>query len=129
MIIFAACTTGHEKADPEKETGLEPAEISFVKTEHNLGRIIQGEKVGYTFRFTNTGESALVILDAKAGCGCTVPKYNRKPVEPGGSGSIEVVFDSSGRTGKQQKTVTILSNAENSSVRLAIQADIYRDET
>ena len=99
-------------------------EISFEKSEHDLGTVMQGEKVGYNFAFTNTGEGSLMILDASASCGCTVPHFNKEPVPPGGIGTVEVVFDSTGRTGKQSKTVTLKTNGKLRVVQLTIRADI-----
>ena len=129
LLIAVSCAApGDENRDTAKNDEGK-ALIRFEKTEHDMGRILQGERVGYNFLFSNEGEAPLMILEARAGCGCTVPRFSRKPVQPGESGSIEVVFDSSGRMGKQNKTITILSNAAEGSVRLAITADIYRSES
>jgi hypothetical protein len=87
-----------------------------------------GEKVGCIFSYTNTGDADLVIASASASCGCTVPKYDKKPVPPGGSGTIEVVFDTSGREGVQAKTVVVQSNAENNIVILRIIADVTKND-
>jgi len=110
------------------KTGSKP-DIRFEKTEHNLGKILQGEKVGYNFIFTNAGDASLVILDASASCGCTVPKYSKEPIAPGEKGSVEVVFDSSGRMGQQSKTVTLKTNGKVQIVYLTIKADIIRKES
>lgn len=112
----------------EDNTGLKP-DIRFEKTEHNHGRIMQGEKVGYNFIFTNDGDASLVIMDASASCGCTVPKYSKEPIAPGEKGSVEVVFDSSGRMGQQSKTVTLKTNGKVQIVYLTIKADIIRKES
>jgi len=86
----------------------------------------EGEKVGHIFQFTNTGDADLVLTSATASCGCTVPKYNKKPVAPGESGNIEVIFDTSGRDGVQTKTVVVQSNAENNLVILRIIAEVKK---
>lgn len=90
---------------------------------------MQGEKVGYNFIFTNDGDASLVIMDASASCGCTVPKYSKEPIAPGEKGSVEVVFDSSGRMGQQSKTVTLKTNGKVQIVYLTIKADIIRKES
>jgi hypothetical protein len=100
------------------------AVIVFNELEHNFGSIEAGEKVGCIFSFTNTGDADLILTAASASCGCTVPKYEKKPVAPGGKGAIEVVFDSSGRSGLQSKTVVVQSNAENNLIILRIIAEI-----
>jgi hypothetical protein len=66
------------------------------------------------------------LTSATASCGCTVPKYNKKPVAPGDGGTVEVVFDTSGRDGIQTKTVVVQSNAENNLVILRIIAEVKK---
>jgi hypothetical protein len=131
LLLGTACT--NQKSTEvsgmiEDQAGLKP-DIRFEKTEHDLGRILQGEKVGYNFIFTNEGDASLVILDASASCGCTVPKYSSEPIAPGEKGSVEVVFDSSGRMGQQRKTVTLKTNGKVQMVHLTIKADIIRKES
>jgi hypothetical protein len=131
LLLGAACTNQKSTevaGTVADKTGLKP-DIRFEKTEHNLGRILQGEKVGYNFIFTNDGDASLVIMDASASCGCTVPKYSREPIAPGEKGSVEVVFDSSGRMGQQSKTVTLRTNGKVQIVYLTIKADIIRKES
>jgi hypothetical protein len=132
LLLFGGGCTNQKSTEVsgtvEDQTGLKP-EIGFEKTEHNLGRIVQGEKVGYNFIFTNDGGASLVILDATASCGCTVPKYSKEPIAPGEKGSVEVVFDSSGRMGNQSKTVTLKTNGKVPVVYLTIKADIIRKES
>lgn len=91
------------------ETSKKP-EISFRKSEHDFGKITEGEKVAHSFKFTNKGDGQLVISNANPSCGCTVPNYPKKPIKPGESGFIDVVFDSEGRKGKFTKSVTIMAN-------------------
>ncbi|PHK22397.1 hypothetical protein VF12_38325 [Nostoc linckia z15] len=93
------------------EAGKMPV-IKFETIDHDFGTIAEGQKVEYTYKFTNTGTGDLVINNAKASCGCTVPDYTKTPVGPGESGEVKVVFDSSGKGGMQQKTVTITANTE-----------------
>lgn len=98
--------------------------MTFEKDAHDFGKIIQGEKVSYKFKFTNTGSSDLLITDAKGSCGCTVPEYPKTPVKPGDSGVIDVVFDSTGKDGQQNKKVTITANTVPGTVTLAINGMI-----
>ena len=129
LLVLTACSGIGNNSVVAEGNGEGQALIRFDKTEHDLGRILEGEIVGYNFEFTNEGESALLIHEARTSCGCTVPRYSKKPVKPGESGSIEVVFDSSGRMGQQMKSVIILSNASEPSVKLTITADIYKSES
>lgn len=99
-------------------------EFKFQFEDHDFGVIIQGEKVSYTFKYKNVGEADLLISNVSASCGCTVPTYDKRPVAPGEEGSVEVVFDSSGRSGKQRKTITVLSNAQPNTKKLIITGEI-----
>jgi len=96
--------------------------ITFQKTEFDFGRIYEGEKVKYNFKFTNTGKSDLIITSAKGTCGCTVPDYPKNPVKPGEEESVSVEFNSAGRNGQQSKTITITTNAQPPTVVLTIRA-------
>jgi hypothetical protein len=98
--------------------------IAFETRDHDFGTINEGDKVNYTYNFKNTGTADLVISDVKASCGCTVPSFTKTPVKPGGSGEIKVVFDSTGKTGMQQKTVTVTLNTETGTDMLNFKANV-----
>lgn len=105
------------------ESGKLPV-AKFETTDHDFGTIPAGTKVDYTYTFTNTGTADLLISDAKASCGCTVPSYTKEPVKPGGTGEVQVVFDSTGKSGNQQKTVTLTLNTEKGTETLNFKANI-----
>ena len=85
--------------------------MKFEALEYNFGTIKQGEKVEHTFTFTNAGSEPLIITNAQASCGCTVPDYPKQPLKKGEKGAIKVTFDSAGKMGTQDRTITISSNA------------------
>ena len=112
------------------QTEDKAAEIKFETTNHDFGKFSEKEPVvKCTFKFTNTGNAPLVIHQAIASCGCTVPSYTKDPIKPGQSGTIEVTYNGKGKyPGKFKKVITILSNAkENSIVRLFIQGDMTEE--
>ena len=90
--------------------GTDAPVMTFETTSYDFGKIKEGEKVVYEFKFTNTGKTPLIINDATATCGCTVPEVPKEPVKPGAEGVIKVVFDSMGKGGIQDKVVTVTSN-------------------
>ena len=101
------------------------AEIKFEKTSHNFGSFPETEKVTCTFKFTNTGDNMLVIHQAIASCGCTVPQYPKQPIKPGESGEIKVTYDGSGKfPGHFKKSITLRTNAKEEIVRLYIEGDM-----
>ena len=104
-------------------TGAFP-KFSFQEEEHNFGDINDGDIVSHTFKFTNSGEAPLIISKATAACGCTVPQGPRQPIPVGGSGEINVQFDSSNKPGMQNKVVTITANTESKVKKLLIRAQV-----
>ena len=97
----------------EKESVL--PNIKFDFDTYDFGEVTDGEIVEVDYTFKNTGKSNLIIYDASASCGCTVPDYPKdKEIRPGESGVIKARFDSSGQTGKQVKSITLTTNTENS---------------
>lgn len=112
--------SGYEKLDAE-----DYPRITFDATQADMGKVVQGAKVQQRFTFTNTGGSPLVLSAVNSTCGCTVGKdWPKAPIPPGGSGSIDVTFDSAGRTGMQHKTVTVVSNALPASTVLTITGEV-----
>jgi hypothetical protein len=98
--------------------------MTFDKTEHDFGTINEGDKPTYSFVFKNTGASDLIISNAVGSCGCTVPEYPKEPVKPGESAKMKVSFNSAGKNGRQQKTVTIATNTASGKEMITIKANI-----
>ena len=90
----------------------EPA-ITFEDTSHDFGTIAEdGGNVTHEFKFTNTGDAPLMIVNASASCGCTRPSYPKKPVAPGKTDKIKVTYVPVGRPGEFVKTVTVKTNVK-----------------
>jgi hypothetical protein len=116
--------------NPMSAEGGKKGELPVIKFESpkaDLGLIIEGEKVKHIFRFKNTGNSDLIINKVTASCGCTVPSWDKEPIPPGGEGEIEVVFNSSGRSGLQRKTVSVNTNTQPNLHKLEFFAEIVND--
>ena len=105
------------------------ADIKFDKTEHNFGAFSQEKgTVTTVFTFTNVGTAPLVIHQAVASCGCTVPEYSQEAVLPGKTGSIKVTYDARDKyPGHFKKSVTIRTNAKTEIVRLFIEGEVLAD--
>lgn len=144
MIIAVTAVACNSNNDDEKEITTDlvniPASASvdstsdqlpvfeFAGQTHDFGTITQGEKVSYSFRFKNSGKTDLIISSAKGSCGCTVPEYPKNPIAPGNEGKIDVVFDSDGKSGKQNKTITLVANTYPSTKMLTITGEIIVPE-
>ena len=102
------------------------AEIKFDKMEHNFGTFAESQPVQKcTFTFTNTGDAPLVINQAVASCGCTVPSYTKEPIAPGKKGTISVTYNGKGKfPGHFKKTITVRTNAKTEMTRLYISGNM-----
>jgi hypothetical protein len=114
LFLIAVLSFAAQAFAQEATKKLDGPIITFEKKSHDFGDISQGDKVEETFKFTNTGNEPLIITNVQVTCGCTVPKgWPRDPVMPGGKGEITVAFNSAGKIGRQNKVVTVVSNASN----------------
>ncbi|NEU08069.1 DUF1573 domain-containing protein [Flavihumibacter sp. R14] len=100
------------------------AAFKFEKESYDFGQITEGEKVSYEFAFTNNGKEPMIITGATATCGCTVPEYPHEPIGPGESGKISVVFDSAGKSGMQNKVISITANTNPAVTQLHLIGDV-----
>jgi Protein of unknown function (DUF1573) len=101
--------------------------MAFEESEFDFGTIDQGTPVEHVFKFTNTGDADLIIVDAKSSCGCTVPEYTKDPVAPGATGELLVKFNGSGKN-QVSKTVTITANTQAGKETLKIKAFVTPKE-
>jgi len=100
------------------------AAITFSKTEHDFGVINEGDVVETIFSFKNTGKSQLIITNASATCGCTVPEWPKEPIAVGGESEIKVKFNSAGKPNNQRKTVTLTTNTPQGKEIVVIKAQV-----
>ena len=99
------------------------AEIKFDKTTQDLGTFSESNAVQQAvFTFTNVGDAPLVINQAIASCGCTVPSYTKAPIQPGQKGQIKVTYNGEGKIpGHFKKSITVRTNAKTEMTRLYIE--------
>lgn len=102
------------------------AEIKFDKIVYDFGTFSESNPVQTaTFTFTNTGDAPLIINQAVASCGCTVPKFTKQPVKPGEKGEISVKYNGNGKfPGHFKKSITVRSNAKTEMVRLYVEGEM-----
>jgi hypothetical protein len=102
------------------------ATFQFVSEEFNFGTIKQGESVTGEFEFTNIGNEPLIISKAEGSCGCTVPTFPKEPILKNQKAKIKVTFNSTGKFGIQDKTVTLTSNAAQNPMVLHVKGTIEK---
>lgn len=119
--LFLVVGVYAQEQNTEKKNG--PA-ITFQKDTHDFGDIHQGDKVQHVFTFENTGNEPLIITNVQTTCGCTAPSWTRDPIAPGQEGEITVQFNSTGKIGRQNKVITVVSNAVNTGNKVTIVTNI-----
>lgn len=102
------------------------AKIEFSEQSFDFGEINEGDLVNHVFKFKNTGSSPLVIKDATASCGCTVPNWPKEPVAPGAEGEIKVEFNSTGKAGLNTKKVNVMANTNPEVTTVEIKVNVKR---
>lgn len=107
----------------------EQPEIKFDKTVHNFGTFSEKTPVQTAvFAFTNIGKAPLIINQAIASCGCTIPSYTKEPIMPGEKGTVKVTYNGKGKfPGHFKKSITIRTNGKVEMVRLYIEGDMKEE--
>ncbi|MCH3995893.1 MAG: DUF1573 domain-containing protein [Prevotella sp.] len=102
------------------------AEIKFDRLSHDFGTFSETQPVQKTtFTFVNKGDKPLIINQAVASCGCTIPAYTKKPILPGQKGEIAVTYNGKGKfPGHFKKTITVRTNGNVEMTRLYIEGNM-----
>lgn len=101
--------------------------LNFTETQHDFGKITEGEVVKHTFKFQNNGKATLKISDIKTSCGCAAALVSNEKIEPGEEGTLKVELDTKNRQGKMSRTITVTSNDPKEPTKiLTVYADIQQ---
>jgi len=102
-----------------------PPILTFENKTFDFGTVIDGDQVIHKYEFTNTGKGPLVLSAVNGSCGCTIPKnWPRTPIASGESSYIEVVFNSEGRAGQTNKTITVVANTKPGATKLKLIGNV-----
>jgi len=138
--LLIACGGNQTKEEVTTDLINNPSTASGEVTEDNapafefdskvvdFGQITQGEIVSKTFKFRNVGKSNLIISSAQGSCGCTVPEWPKEPIKPGETSQIDVKFDSNGKHGMQNKTITLVANTIPNTMVIALKGEVLTAE-
>ena len=102
--------------------------MQFTTDSHDFSNVAEGTMATFEFKFKNTGNQPVVIANVQASCGCTTPDWTKTPVLPGKTGIIKAMYNSAGRPGVFNKTVTVTSNASEASKVLSIKGTVMTKE-
>lgn len=123
VVLFSAFLVNKNLNNPK----FIPPNMEFVKEKIDFGKIPQGPMVEGEFEFTNTGRSMLEIKKITPACGCTgLIADEKKEYQPGESGKIKFTFNTEGRSGHNEKTITIETNIPDNPTKIvSFSADIF----
>ena len=129
-ITLVACNVRRNDKvvdDAVKQTAaamLDTTTVQLIDSVYNFGKVTEGEKVTFNFRFKNSGSKPLVIASTSASCGCTVPEKPERPILPGETGFIKVVFNSKGKMGHNEKNIAVMANTNPAFPMLLLTGDV-----
>jgi hypothetical protein len=133
LVGIFSCTNQQKEANNATENAIPAASkpsaekhpiLQVDKPYVSLGKLVEGDSVFHTFSFKNTGNLPLKIISVNASCGCTTPKWSSDLIQPGKRGFIRVKFDSKGKEGKLQKTITAYCNTIPAENRMSFKVEI-----
>lgn len=119
ISLNAQETVIQENSENAPKFKFETASIDYGTIEKNA----DGLKV---LKFTNVGNSPLIITNVKGSCGCTVPSTPKEPIMPGETGEISVKYDTN-RIGLISRTITISSNADRPTIVIPVKGRVTEE--
>ena len=124
MTLMVLCTMAGFAQQADKKQPK--ADIQFERITHNFGKFSESSpKVTCFFNFVNAGNAPLIINQAIASCGCTVPEYPKTPIKPGEKGQIKVTYNGAGKfPGHFKKSITVRTNGVIEMTRLYVEGEM-----
>lgn len=123
-LIVMSAGFAQQGASSETAVVISPtAAFRWSETTHDFGKTKVSQPVGFEFRFSNAGQTPLIISSVKTSCGCTVTAYTKEPVAPGASGFVRATYDAA-KTGVYHKTVAVSANTPGGVINLTIKGEI-----
>lgn len=100
------------------------AEIQFVEENFDFGTIKEGDLAIKEFKFKNIGKEPLILTNVSSPCGCLTPEWPKEPIKPGEKGVVRGVYNSQGRSGAFEKSITVQSNAKTARKVLTVKGTV-----
>jgi Protein of unknown function (DUF1573) len=125
-VLLFSCGNAQKGKDEGSKTATETAAADSLSkaAAFDFGQVKEGAQVKHTFVLKNSGDAPVIISKVTASCGCTQPEFSKSPILPGGKSEIHVTFNSEGQVGKQQKIITIQSNASNGLTTVQLKGEV-----
>ncbi|MBN1415250.1 MAG: DUF1573 domain-containing protein [Bacteroidales bacterium] len=123
VSVFTISMSCSQSPDSLLKRNTSTPKIEFEKLVHDFGTIKQGGDGTFDFVFKNTGKDPLILNNVRSSCGCTRPEWSAEPVKRGEKSSVKVGYNTK-ILGPFAKTITVYSNASNSTVTLTIKGTV-----
>jgi len=135
-VFFVSCGNaqkGKEEAkvssevvasDSLSKAAAQMGKVEFEEPAFDFGQVKEGAQVKHTFILKNAGDAPVILSKVTASCGCTQPEFSKSPILPGATSEIHVTFNSEGQVGKQQKIITVQSNASNGMTTVQLKGEV-----
>jgi len=131
-LLFSTTTVLSQTTGPavkaEATKKMTGGKFTWVKTEHDFGNIAKDKPVTAEYKFKNTGNKPIIISEVKKSCGCTVPTWPEQPIMPGEEAVIKATYNAK-NPGAFNKTITVVSNAEENYIYLRLKGKVIAAET
>jgi len=124
LLLLICLTLLIGSVSAQKSDNKNQAEIKFEEESHDYGTIKEGTLAVKEFKFKNTGKEPLIITIVGSSCGCLAAEWPKDPIRPGSSGIIKATYNSQGRPGGFQKSITVQSNAKTSMKTLTVKGTV-----
>jgi len=111
LLGLFACNSNQKSSTAELSDKM-PKMVFVDKGVYDFGTVTEGDTLERNFAFKNEGQFPLIINNIHTSCGCTTPEWPKKPIAPGESAAVKVKFNSAGKRGVQNKTVTVYANTD-----------------
>jgi hypothetical protein len=105
-------------------------DYSFPVDKYDFGALLEGDAAAHEFEFTNKGSDTIRLdgADVRASCGCTTPDWTKSPIAPGQKGIIKAMYNTQGRPGPFQKSITVMNKGNVMKV-LSIKGVVFPKDT
>jgi hypothetical protein len=123
ISVFTVSMSCSQSPDSLLKRNADAPKIEFENLVHDFGTIVQGGDGTYEFIYKNTGKEPLILNNVKSSCGCTKPEWSPEPVMKGKKSSVKVGYNTR-IVGPFTKTITVYSNASNSTITLTIKGAV-----
>ena len=98
--------------------------FEFENSKHDFGKMVDGQKARWAWKFKNTGPNPLMISNVQTSCGCTAPFFPKDPIMPGATDSVVLEFNSAGKEGHVNKNALVIANVDNSPYSIGFVAEV-----